>query len=99
MATRLEKYSNKENSRSTRNKELYNNIYTYDKYSNIEGIAEIEKANQVDITKVKELLESRENYNKQRQYRRLTESYREPEAKPETVNRRFLRNPMRSRVC
>ena len=58
----MEKYSNKTSSRSSRNKSLYNNIYTYDSYSNIEGIADIEKNNQVDITKVRELLESRDRY-------------------------------------
>ena len=92
MATRMEKYSNNKknsNSRSNRNKELYNNIYTYSKYSNIEGIAEIEKSNQVDITKVKELLESRENYQKQRKYRRLTNDYHEEEKEPIKVSRRF----------
>lgn len=91
MATRMEKYSrnNSASSRSNRNKDLYNDIYTYSKYSNIEGIAEIEKSNQVDITKVKELLESRENYQKQRKYRRLTSDYEEPEKEDVKVTRRF----------
>ena len=82
MATRMEKYAknaNSSKSRSNRNKKLYNEIYTYDKYSNIEGIAEIEKNNQVDITKVKELLKSRDDYQKQRKYRRFANEYKEPE--------------------
>ena len=33
-----------ENSRSNRNKNLYGEIYTYGKYSNIEGIASIDNA-------------------------------------------------------
>ncbi|MBR2833459.1 MAG: hypothetical protein IKE75_03395 [Bacilli bacterium] len=81
MASRMEKYSNKTSSRSSRNKSLYNNIYTYDSYSNIEGIADIEKNNQVDITKVRELLESRDRYQKQREYRRFSD-YKEPETEP-----------------
>lgn len=91
MATRMEKYKNNNNlkSRSNKNKDLYNEIYTYSKYSNIEGIAEIENSNQVDITKVKELLESRENYQKQRKYRRLTNDYKEEEKEPIRVPRRF----------
>lgn len=90
MATRMEKYAKNANdtkSRSNRNKNLYNEIYTYDKYSNIEGIAEIENNNQVDITKVKELLKGHEDYQKQRKYRRFANSYKEPEE--EKVSRRF----------
>ena len=90
MATRMQKYSNKSaNSRSSRNKDLYNEIYTYSKYSNIEGVAEIEKSNQVDITQVQELLESREKYQQQRKYRRLTNDYQETEQAPKKVERRF----------
>ena len=89
MATRMDKYvNNNSRSRSNRNKNLYNDIYAYGKYSNIEGIAEIEKSNQVDITKVKELIESRENYQKQRKYRRFSD-YKEPEKEPIRVARRF----------
>ena len=40
------------NSRSARNKDLYGEIYTNGKYSNIEGIATIDNANEVDLTKV-----------------------------------------------
>ena len=68
-------------SRSRKNKNLYNDIYTYDNYSNIEGIADIEKSNQVDITKVRELLESREKYQRQREYRRFSD-YKEKETEP-----------------
>ena len=86
MATRMEKYGSR-SSRSLRNKDLYNDIYTYDNYSNIEGIADIEKSNQVDITKVRELLESREKYQKQREYRRFSD-YKERETEP-IKTRRF----------
>lgn len=74
-------------SRSRKNKKLYNDIYTYDNYSNIEGIADIEKNNQVDITKVRELLESREKYQRQREYRRFSD-YKEKETEP-LKTRRF----------
>ena len=73
MSTRMDKYygrqSNSTNakSRSKRNKDLYSEIYTYGKYSNIEGIASIDNANEVDITKVKEMLKNRENYQKDSQ--------------------------------
>ncbi len=94
MKSRMEKYygnrtKNKQNSRSNRNKALYSEIYTYGKYSNIEGIAEIDNANQVDITKVKELLQNRENYQKERKYRRITGEYKQPEEHLPKVSRRF----------
>ena len=55
---------------------LYGDIYSEAKYTNIEGIASIDNANEIDITKIKEMLQNRENYQKTRQYRKLTE---EPE--------------------
>lgn len=82
MATRMQKYYKSARvdastgSRSSRNKELYGEIYTGSKYSNIEGIASIDNANEVDITKVKEMLKNRENYQKERQYRRITGEYK-----------------------
>ena len=93
MATRMQKYYKSErvvshdNSRSNRNKDLYGEIYSNSKYSNIEGIATIDNANEVDITKVKELLKNRENYQKERQYRRVTGDYQNPERIKPTVNR------------
>lgn len=93
MASRMEKYYDKRNvtdrSRRARNKDLYSEIYTYGKYSNIEGIAEIDNANQVDITQVKELLKNRENYQKERTYRRLTGNYDEPKKREPQLTRRF----------
>ncbi len=97
MATRMQKYyknarvNANTNSRSSRNKELYGEIYTGSKYSNIEGIASIDNANQVDITKVKQMLENRENYQKQRQYRRITGDYKPEKPKP-IIQRTFEGN-------
>lgn len=78
MASRMERYRDKavKSSRSSRNKNLYNTIYSYDKYSNIEGIASIDKSNEIDISKVKEMIDSREKYQNERKYRKSTsESY------------------------
>ena len=75
MASRMDRYRNGESgtsSRSSRNKNLYNTMYSFDRYSNIEGVASMDNANKVDISKVKELLESREKYQRERQYRRLS---------------------------
>ncbi len=95
MATRMQKYyknarvNTDSNSRSARNKELYGEIYTNGKYSNIEGIATIDNANEVDLTKVKEMLNNRENYQKERQYRRITGEYKNPERVRPTITRSF----------
>ena len=80
MNSRMERYYKDSNTRSKRNKNLYGDIYSEAKYTNIEGIASIDNANEIDITKIKEMLQNRENYQKTRQYRRLTER-EEPEEK------------------
>ena len=74
VASRMERYYKKEeqgNSRTKRNTKLYNSIYSYGKYSNIEGIASIDNTNEIDITKVKQMIETREKYQAERRYRRL----------------------------
>ena len=71
----MERYYKREtqgNSRTKRNTRLYNSIYSYGKYSNIEGIASIDNTNEIDITKVKKMLDNREKYQAERRYRRLT---------------------------
>ncbi len=78
MNSRMERYyKNNTNLRSKRNKELYSDIYSSGKYTNIEGIAEINNANEIDITKIKEMLQNRENYQKGREYRKLTTTKQE----------------------
>ena len=74
MASRMDRYKNSESngSRSNRNKNLYNTMYSFDRYSNIEGVASMDNANEVDISKVKEMLDNRERYQRERQYRRLS---------------------------
>ncbi len=77
--SRMDRY-NKENAsnlRSNKNQELYKNIYELGEYSNIEGIATIDKSNEVDITKVKNMLKNRESYQQQKELREL--SKKEPE--------------------
>ncbi len=72
MASRMERYKNNnvKSSRSSRNKSLYNSIYSYDdKYSNIEGVASIDKNNEIDISKVKKMIETRENNTRSRNFR------------------------------
>ncbi len=74
LTSRMERYykpSNHTSKRSERNQELYREIYEDGEYSNIEGIATIEKSNEVDITKIKNMLKNREQYQKQRQFRQM----------------------------
>lgn len=74
MNSRMERYHKNRNVnlRSQRNKDLYNDIYSNSKYTNIEGIASIDNANEIDVTKIKEMLKNRENYQKERHYRKVT---------------------------
>lgn len=63
MPSRMEKYySGNESrpSRSSRNTELYRDLYESKQYSNVEGIATIEKKNEIDLIKIQELLKAHE---------------------------------------
>lgn len=74
MASRMERYYRPEakvKRRTEANQELYRKMYDISEYSNIEGIATIDKANEIDITKVKNMLKNREEYQKQRDLRSL----------------------------
>ena len=81
MNSRMERYYKNKNTnlRSQRNRDLYSDIYSNSKYTNIEGIASIDNANEIDITKIKEMLKNRENYQKERQYRKITGQPEVPE--------------------
>lgn len=74
MASRMERYykpESKTKRRTVVNQELYRKIYDTSEYSNIEGIATIENANEIDITKIKNMLKNREEYQKQKDLRTL----------------------------
>ena len=84
---RYYKKSARDTSRTKRNTRLYNSIYSYGKYSNIEGIAEIDGTNEIDITKVKRMLETREKYQAERRYRKLTEENKQDVSLPRTLKK------------
>jgi hypothetical protein len=63
---RYYKVEEKTNRRTSQNQDLYQKIYDMGEYSNIEGIATIDKSNEVDITKIKKMLKNREEYQKQK---------------------------------
>lgn len=72
MATRMERYKSNavKSSRSSRNKNLYNTMYNFEKYSNISGVAPMDSKNEIDISKVREMLDNQENKYSKRKYRK-----------------------------
>lgn len=69
MASRMDRYYDSNSKRrSIRNSELYKTIYENNEYSNIEAVADIEKTNEIDITRIKEMLKNREDYRKNKKY-------------------------------
>lgn len=70
MASRMDRYHEEQPSlrkRSERNQSLYRDMYETNDYSNIEGVATIDKGSEIDINKVKEMLKNREQYLKQQE--------------------------------
>ena len=82
MASRMEKYhsgTSQSGTRSVRNESLYKDIYENAEYSNIEGIAAMEKTNEISLEQIRELLKERET-NKKRALvnREVQRTYTEP---------------------
>ncbi|MDD3453384.1 MAG: hypothetical protein PHN42_03855 [Bacilli bacterium] len=80
MTSRMDRYYKPETNikkRSQKNEQLYRNIYENAEYSNIEGIATIEKGNEIDINKVKNMIKNREDYLKQREIKGILSSTKE----------------------
>lgn len=99
----MEKYYRTENTktRSNRNEELYEKIYDMGDYSNIEGIADIEKTNEIDIRKIKELLKEKEQTKVERSIVKEVESVEIDESFEEEKNydiREILNKAKSSRV-
>ena len=70
--SRMDRYYKNEsnsNKRTKRNYDLYKTIYEDSEYSNIAGIADIDKINEIDIVKIKNMLKSREEYQNGRELR------------------------------
>ena len=88
MASRMERYyEDKElaTGRSNRNKSLYDQIQDLDSYTNIEGVATIDNINEIDISRVKKMLNNRENYKKERELRTILKDDEVKEEKEEVV--------------
>lgn len=71
MSSREERYYDKNvdpQKRSVRNQDLYKTVYEDETYSNIEGVMDTTKTNEIDISKVKEMLKlEQEQANKKNQ--------------------------------
>ena len=83
MASRMEKYhsgTSQSGTRSVRNESLYKNIYENAEYSNIEGIATLEKTNEISLEQIRELLKERESIKKRNNMvsREVRKTYSEP---------------------
>ena len=77
MASRMERYYKSEE-RSKKNEHLYQQISELGNYTNIEGVADISNSNEINITQVKEMLKSREEFQKTRNYDDLLKPKDEP---------------------
>lgn len=67
MASRMEKYHSNDSNigkRSIRNENLYRDMYENTEYSNISGVATIEKTNEISLEQIQELLKERESIKK-----------------------------------
>lgn len=67
MASRMEKYHNNNSDigkRSIRNENLYRDMYENTEYSNISGVATIEKTNEISLEQIQELLKERDAIKK-----------------------------------
>lgn len=88
MASRMDRYYKDElvePERSYKNKSLYDQIENLDTYSNIEGVATIDKTNEIDISKVKEMIKNRENYKKQKRFKDILKEEQKELEKDEIV--------------
>lgn len=86
MPSRMDRYYREdltENKRVKKNERLYKSIYENTEYSNIEGIASISKKGEIDLEKLKQMLEKREQKEKERKYRTATVSLEKEEPREE----------------
>ena len=74
MPSRMERYYENDlltTGRSSKNKSLYDQIHDLDSYTNIESVETIEHNNEIDISRVKKMINNRENYRKERELRSI----------------------------
>lgn len=88
MASRMDRYYKPENDtkkRVQKNEQLYKDIYDNVSYSNIEGVATIQKGSEIDINKVKNMLKNREDYQNIKQSNEVIRKPIEKEIEKEEI--------------
>ena len=72
MRTRMEKYYKDENTlqRTSKNDSLYEQLYK-EHQEPTSNVTVLDNINEIDITKIKELVDNRENYKKVREYEKI----------------------------
>ena len=77
----MERYYQSESGkkRTSRNEELYKSIYDDTDYSNIEAVTSLGEANEINLAKLKEMLKSREEYQKEKDLRNIVKKERKVE--------------------
>lgn len=67
MSSRMERYHSNDSDvkrRSVKNENLYRDMYENVEYSNIEGVATMDKTNEINLAQIRELLKEREEAKK-----------------------------------
>lgn len=87
MASRMDRYyqsNNKRIDRSTKNKELYRKVNTNSK--DIASISSINRYNEIDISKIKDIVNNRETYKKEKELRQTMQNSSLKFSIPEEMN-------------
>ncbi len=95
MASRLERYHKQTagtQRRSERNQSLYDNLYEEAEYTNIENVSRIEKTNEIDLQKIREMLnrQAESTEEEQQETNQAEETTPEPEKSSEYDVKKFL---------
>lgn len=69
MPSRMERYANVNKTRTSKNRDLYDQIYEDKEYTNIEGIVKTPITGNIDIEKIREIINGREETNNGRERR------------------------------
>ena len=90
MVSRMEKYYKNTKTtlkRSEKNRKIYDNIYDDASYSNIEGIATIDRNNEIDLAKLRNTIKNREEYSRRRKFKFSDEEEDIPETTKDFVEK------------
>lgn len=80
MPSRMDRYTSTKKTRADRNRELYSQIYNDTEYTNVEAVVKAPVTGNINIEKIKEIINNHEESNKSREVR-----YKEVPVKEEQV--------------